>query len=104
MADQTVSNAAENQDMGVKEIQLAPVLRQTDEKGDILKSLNTKNSRSVFLKIRFPCLWGEWELVVRFLQSTQHCSEQHKREKLSGIYEGLERISEKKKVRHIIKC
>lgn len=35
--------------------------------------------------------------MVRFLQCTQHCSKQHKREKLSGIYEGLERISEKKK-------
>lgn len=35
--------------------------------------------------------------MVRFLQGTQHCCEQRKREKLSGRCEGLERISGKKK-------
>lgn len=58
MTGQTVTNAAENQDIGVKERQLAPVLNQIDEKG--LRNHQVKNSRPIFLKIQFVYLWGIW--------------------------------------------
>lgn len=72
MADQTVSNAAENQDMGVKEIQLTPVLHQTDEKGDFLKSLNKNILDQFFWNYDFHAYGGNgnWWLDSSSVPST----------------------------------
>lgn len=55
MAGQTVTKAAENQDIGVKRKSISG-LNQTDKKG--LRNYQVKHSRSVLLKIRFLYLSG----------------------------------------------